>query len=107
MDVSCLSTPEISESRRGRKRLRIEKNWKRKKRKLDKDKGSSYTTYKGVTKMPKELKDLQCRCVFKCCQKLSDNDRKRIFDEFYRLENHDIQNKYLFGLIDKKTIKRR
>ena len=35
------------ESRRGRKRLRYEEQWVKKKRKLAKDKGASYATYKG------------------------------------------------------------
>ena len=52
MDSLCTSTPE---SRRGRKRLRMEKNWKRKKRKMEKDRGEAYTTYKGETKVAKKI----------------------------------------------------
>ena len=47
MDASISSTPGLPESRCGRKRLQNEENWKRKKRKLLKDKGKSYTTSKG------------------------------------------------------------
>ena len=33
-------------------------------------------------------------------------ERERIFEDFYTLRNHDTQNKYLYGLIQKKAIKR-
>jgi len=34
-------------------------------------------------------------------------DRKRIFESFYALGSHNEQNKYLYGLIEKKEIRRR
>ena len=50
MDASHLSTPGVSKSRHGRKQLRMEQNWKKKKRKLGKDRGEAYITYKGDVK---------------------------------------------------------
>ena len=110
MDASLLSvasTPGPPESRRGRKRLRNEKNWKRKKRKLHKDNGKSYTTFKGVQKPAKELVSITCRCSNKCRENISDEERERILMGFYGLGSHDQQNKYLFGLIHKVDVKRR
>lgn len=104
MDASCSSSPE---SRRGRKRLRIEKNWKRKRRKLEKDKGKAYTTYKGEAKAAKSIQDITCHCLFKCRQNLNETNRRRLFDSFYALGSHDEQNKYLYGLIEVKDIRRR
>ena len=57
------STPGAEESRCGRKRLRYEDDWKRKKRKLQKDKGESYRTYKGEERAEKQLVDLTCVCI--------------------------------------------
>ena len=34
-------------------------------------------------------------------------ERKRIFDDFYKLADHDSQNKYLYGLIERSIPKRR
>ena len=87
------------ESRRGRKRLRYEEQWVKKKRKLAKDKGASYATYKGEQKPAKELASLTCRCPYRCSTDINDEDRQRIFQEFYQLGDHDSQNKYLYGLI--------
>ena len=94
------------ESRRGRKRLRYEEQWVKKKRKLAKDKGASYATYKGEQKPAKELASLTCRCPYRCSTDINDEDRQRIFQEFYQLGDHDSQNKYLYGLISSVGIKR-
>ena len=107
MDASVSSTPGLPESRRGRKRLRNEENWKRKKRKLLKDKGKGYTTSKGVRKAAKEMVSISCRCTNKCRENVGDEEQERIFTGFYELGSHDQQNKYLFGLIHKVDVKRR
>ena len=103
MDTSWLSTPGVSESRHGRKKLRMEQNWKRK---LGKDRGEAYITYKGEAKLPKTIRPITCYCVFNCRRKVTKTDRKQIFESFYALESHDEQNKYLYGLIEKKEIGR-
>ena len=46
-NIHSTTTPGAGESRRGKKRLRYEEDWTRKKRKLQKDRGESYSTYKG------------------------------------------------------------
>ena len=91
----------------GRKRLQFESEWIRKKRKTQKDSGEAYTTYKGDPKSAKQLVAVTCHCHHCCSQKLSLSERKHIFDEFYKLRDNDAQNKYLFGLIHKQTVKRK
>lgn len=96
------------ESCQGRKRLRFEDQWARKKRKLRKDRGKSYKTYKGEHKDSKRLSiTFSFRCHLNCSARVGLEDRKRIFGEFYRLSNHDSQNKYLFGLIERVQPKQR
>ena len=85
MDASVSSTPGLPKSRRGRKHLRNEENWKRKKRKLLKDKGKSYTTSNGVRKAAKEMVSISCRCTNKCRENVGDEERERIFTGFYEL----------------------
>ena len=97
----------MSTRRKGRKRLRFESEWGRKKRKIQKDSGEAYTTYKGDPKPAKQLVAITCRCHLRCSQKLSLSERKHIFDEFYKLKDNDAQNKYLFGLIHKQAVKRK
>ena len=101
------STPGAEESRRGRKRLRYEEEWTRKKRKLQKDKGESYTTYKGERQAAKQLVSLTCQCAYHCRERVSEPERERIFKDFYKLGSNDAQNKYLYGLIRKKSVRRR
>ena len=79
------STPGAEESRRRRKRLRYEDDWKQKKRKLQKDKGESYRTYKGEERAEKQLVDL--KCVFRCREKVNEVERERLFKDFYKLRS--------------------
>ena len=92
---------------KGRKRLHYEDQWKRKKRKLMKDSGKAYETYKGEIVAAKSSPNISCRCNFKCSTRLNSTQQKRTFDEFYGLKSHDTQNKYLYGLIKKVQIKRK
>ena len=48
--VSKMADEGTSTRRKGRKRLRFESEWVRKKRKTEKDSGEAYTTYKGDPK---------------------------------------------------------
>jgi len=85
----------------------MEQNWKKKKIKIGKDRGDAYFTYRGEAKVPKKIQPITCFCVFNCRRKVTETDRKRIFESFYALGSHDEQNKYLYGLIEKKEIRRR
>lgn len=74
---------------------------------MQKDSGEAYTTYKGDPKAAKQVIGITCRCHLRCSQKLSLSERKHIFDEFYKLQSSDAQNKYFFGLIHKQAVKRK
>ena len=89
-----------------RKRRCVE--WVRKKRKVKKDSGKAYKTYKGEPRSAKTLKaSLSCHCQNRCASRVSVAKRKHIFDEFYKLADHDSQNKYLYGLIKRSVPKQR
>ena len=85
MDASVSSTPGLPESRRGRKRLRNEENWKKKEKKATEGQGKSYTTSKGVRKAVKQMVSISCRCTNKCRENVGDEERERIFTGFYEL----------------------
>ena len=93
--------------KKGRKRLRYEHLWIKKKRKLRKDSGAAYDTYKGEARPAKQPVAITCRCRHNCAKKIRPADRKHVFQEFYKLKSHDEQNKYLYGLIRKVNVKRR
>ena len=107
--AACSSTvssaPEVG--KRGRKQLRLEGTWKRKKRKLQKDSGEGYTTHTGEVKAAKKVLNLTCKCQYSCPKKLDEEERKRILVEFYKLGKHEAQNQYLFGLLRKEAVKRK
>ena len=93
---------------RGRKRLRCVDQWVRSKRKARKDGGKACETCIGAPRSPKQPSiALSCCCQHHCSLRVAMEERKRIFDEFYKLADHDNQNKYLFGLIERTTPKQR
>ena len=92
---------------KGRKRLRYEHLWARKKRKIEKDSGEAYETYRGKLKPAKEVNPISCACGRDCSNKLNLSEQEGIFKKFYALKSHDTQNKYLFGLIERAEVKRR
>lgn len=102
--MASSSVPD--EPRRGRKRLRYEERWAKKKRKIAKDKGESYTTYTGKQESAKEVVSLTCKCSYNCSETFSEAEQQRIFQDFYSLGSHDAQNKYLYGLITVMEVKR-
>ena len=108
-DSSCSSCgPGPSEGCQGRKMLRFEENWMRKKRKIRKDHGKSYQTYRGERKDPKEPPvTVLCRCYLNCSARVSTSERKQVFEDLYKLADHDSQNKYLYGLIERFSPKQR
>ena len=102
MDDSSSETESIVFERpQGRKRLRYEENWTRNKQKKRKDAGKGYATYHGKGKSvdKKKMTPVVCQCTFNCAANVNLSEQCRIFKEFYKLSDHDEQNKYLIGLI--------
>lgn len=72
------------EEERKRKRVRIEKSWKENIRREQKEKGQEYVSKKGIIKKRKEIKE-PCKCRLKCYEKINGEQRKNIFEDFYKL----------------------
>ena len=71
----------------------------------NKDRGGSYTTYKG--EQVKAVIWYSMSLVgYRCRERVNAEEQERIFNDFYALASHDTQNKYLYGLIHKEPVKR-
>ena len=89
------SAPAPAEGQQSRKRLRCFEQWARNKRKTSE---KSYKTCSGEHRSPKQPSvSHSCRCQHHCSSRVTMEERTRIF---YKLADHDTQNKYLFGLIE-------
>ena len=70
-------------------------------KKIQKDSRKLYKTNNGKHKNHKQLRVMfSCHCPHHCSSRGSLAERKHIFDEFYQLPDHDVQNKYLLGHIE-------
>ena len=92
---------------KGRKRLRCVERWVKNK-KIKKDSGKAYTTYRGERRGCKQPAiALSCHCQHHCSSHMTMEDRQRIFKDFYQLGSHDTQNKYLYGLMERSVPRQR
>ena len=90
--------------------MRHEKVWARHdKQKKCKDSGKGYTTYqrKGKSVEKKQMTPVICQCTFNCATNMNIPEKCQIFKKFYKLSNHNTQNKYLFGFIRWATPRKR
>lgn len=91
-----------------RKRKRNVHLWKRNKNKMARNSGSTYFTYKQISKPAKKPNLLNFLCVEKCRQKCSEKisteDRKTLFSTYYSLDLSG-KNQLLFGCIHRKNVK--
>lgn len=53
------------------------------------------------------MSTVSCKCGLRCFDALSQAQRQRIFDHFWKLESFDIQNAYLCGAVKALAVKRR
>lgn len=94
-DIEVESSNELKISTR--KRIAKKSNWKKHVSKVQRNSGKSYKTVKGVMKPAKTLNALECPCPLKCHQHFSENNLRSIFENFYKIGDHDLQNAYLCG----------
>ena len=55
----------------------------------------------------KEMNEAPCGCKSKCIDKLTHEEKKKIFNGFWKLSSFDVQNAYLCGAVKSVAIKRR
>ena len=91
---------DVGSQQKSRKRHRNKNLWKRNKIKRAREKGEYYVSYTGEVIEAKSapLREVLCRCKFKCNDGLSDNQRLLIFNAYYNLST-EAKNTYLFGCL--------
>lgn len=65
-----------------------------------------YKAANGKTYEKREIGN-DCKCPKKCYEKVLNEDREKIFNEFWNYGNYDLQNSYLHGRIKISGVKRR
>ncbi|XP_064639792.1 uncharacterized protein LOC135495259 [Lineus longissimus] len=103
------AAPDAAAPVRGRKRQRDPSSWKRNVRHRNRCAGAEYTTRKG--KVVAAKKPLACRCTqngcrFKCREKVTEEMRGVLCQEYYELANRDQQNSFIVSMVDESTVER-
>lgn len=65
--------------------------------------GKEYLTKTGVRKAGKKIENFDCGCPKKCVTLFTENERKAIFESFWNLKDFNLQNSYLFALVQKNS----
>lgn len=79
----------MKERRKTRKRQRNPKSWKKNVRKENRQLGKSYTSTSGKIVPDKKLQHVDCKCKFKCCDKISKDERESIALSFYQITRNE------------------
>ena len=117
---SASDSDETVQLPRSRKRSRNVAAWKSSKRKQRRNSGQEYTS-SSDTQVCKTIANsigflvwitlctlqvparvvstVSCKCGLRCFDVLSQEQRQRIFDHFWKLESFDVQNGYLCGAV--------
>lgn len=102
--VKSKGSADTANETRGRRRKLDETSWKKNVRKRLRNSGESYVSANTGKVMPAKVCELNfdCHCKQTCSKKLSANQKKKIFDSFWKLSDYSRQNIYLRGLIKAK-----
>lgn len=100
---------EVEEKNRGRKRKRTPQAWKKNIRKRKRAGGKEYLSSKNKIVKKRELKEA-CSlesCKLKCRQKISDEERQGIYQQFWNYDNtNDQKRQFICSSIEEKPIQR-
>lgn len=92
--------------KRPRKRARRLETWKRAIAKAKRARGEEYVyPSTGKTVMARQTGPA-CKCRLNCFECFTESERANILQSFYKLENKDVQDAHLFGLISTNPVKR-
>lgn len=96
--INCESG--VSKSRSTKKPLKGRSEWAHNKRKRLKNLGQEYCTKDGKI-MPKKSLKPPCTCRFKCYEKINDDQRRIVFENFWQLGDRQKQWSYLVKYVKK------
>lgn len=98
---------QANNQKRGRKRKKNEDTWKKKKRQNCRNSGLAYHSVKGKEIPRKSFTNAPCHCKKKCNQKFTEEERKRIFESFWKLGDFSKQNIYIRSSVMSHTVERK
>lgn len=92
---------------KSRKRTRNPDQHKQNIAKNARNSGQRYVTKKGKIIEEKTFQDVPCSCKMKCNDKITQIQRKALFDAFWKMGNFKRQNTFICGLVQKSAVKQR
>ncbi|GFO46251.1 DNA repair protein rhp54 [Plakobranchus ocellatus] len=98
--------PEQTNAKK-RKRSRDESNWARNKRKQQRNSGQSYTTSRGKQVEARKMTEgCNTGCRQKCHSNFGPEERSLIFNNYWALQNIDLQRQFIASTVTKSETKR-
>jgi hypothetical protein len=104
------SDKELGTKKHGasRKRKHTPENWERNKLKKNRHTGKSYTTHYGKMFSEKKMKSgCGMKCRYKCHEKISNEDRLALFENYWRIGDKSRQREFLARCIKRHSTKRK
>ena len=85
-----------------RKKPRRVKKWKRIKAQIERNKGKEFTDRSGKVHAPRKLKELvdhNVNCRYECQKNISEEKRKEIFEDFWKVGEYNLQTSFIYNAI--------
>lgn len=90
-----------------RKRKATPDEWKKNIRKKLRMSGKEYVSQRGKPVHQKVVKSVDCsKCKFKCSQKITEENRQKIFDLFWSLESYERKKDFIISRVEEKQTRK-
>lgn len=107
MNSDACSDISSSPDKIPKKRKKNEQNWKKKTRQRLRNSGQAYNSVNGKEMPEKVFKNIPCQCKQKCDEKFETDERKRIFESFWKLGDYSKQNVYIRSSVLSHRVQRK
>lgn len=96
---------EKRHKRQGRKRFREPEKHMKSIRKRNRNMGREYVNTSNKVVPAKSFHNINCNCRKKCSIRITEDDRKTAFENFWKMGEFSTQNAFLCGLVKKNEVK--
>uniref|UniRef100_A0A6P7H5S2 Uncharacterized protein LOC114346528 n=1 Tax=Diabrotica virgifera virgifera TaxID=50390 RepID=A0A6P7H5S2_DIAVI len=106
LDGDTQSQSVTSKQLNTRKRQRNPSQWRRNKIKASRNRGEEYADWKGNIRAKKQQKNACTNCRNKCSEKISEEERRHIFESYWQLGDVNRQRDFIANNVDVTEKKR-
>lgn len=102
-DIAAQNQAETATGYVGRKRFREPDKHKKAVRKKKRNCGEEYISSSKKLVPAKQFSNADCKCKNKCLNKVAEDQRRKAFENFWKIGNFSTQNAFLCGVVKQNS----